>query len=195
MNNEKSAATYKTKPNILAYLKESGWRVSKTTLHRHCTEGKLLPDKITGEYKQNAVDRYARTFLKRIDTGKRVSEEADKLQSRKAKLEIEKLEEEIHRTRYKREIEEGKYIPRDLFELELSGRAAVLDAGLTHMIQSKAGGWIALAGGDDRRTPDLIRAMLADKDALINEYAKNREYTVEFEADDITDESEARDNE
>jgi len=171
-----------TFPNRLAvteYLKANGWKISKSTLYNKSGKAKLLP-RDDGLFYLKDVNKYARDFLKRQDTGQRPQEEQDGLQRKKTGLEIEKLEEEVARSRHKREVEEGKYIPRDQLELELASRAAVLDAGLTHLFQSQAGELIEISGGDPRKTAEVVHHLVEAKDRFLNQYAAAIDFTVEI---------------
>jgi hypothetical protein len=64
---------------VLEYLTNNGWKAARNSLYRHQSQGKLLPES-DGKYKQRAVDKYAKTFLKRTATGKRDQESSDELQ-------------------------------------------------------------------------------------------------------------------
>jgi len=172
-------------PNLLAvfgWLQKDGWKISRAGLYKHHKEGKI-GQRGDGMYHLKDVAKYARTFLKRKDTGKRLQDELDDLQRKKTLLEVEKLEISNARDRHKREVEEGSYIPRDQFEIELASRAAVLDAGIAHLFQSGAGSWINLVGGDQRKLPELINVLITAKNGLMNQYSRTREFTVEIVED------------
>jgi len=179
---EKYALDTRTFPNRLAvaeYLKANGWKVSKSTLYNRTGKAKLIP-RADGLFYLKDVKKYASIFLKRQETGQRVQETLDVQQQKKMRLEIEKLEEEVSRSRHKNAVEEGKYIPRDQIELELAGRAAVLDAGLTHLFQSTAGELIEISGGDPRKTAEVVHRLIAEKDRFLNQYAAAIDFTVEI---------------
>jgi len=183
---ERYAPETRTFPNrraVWKWLQETGWQVAQRTVYKHVAAGRLLPNN-EGVFTLKAVKKYAQTFLKRADTGKRVQDEQDELQRRKTQLEVEKLEEEVARSKHKREVEEGAYIPRDQLEIELASRAAVLDAGIAHFFQSEAGAWIHLAGGDQRKLPELISVLMAAKDGFMNRYATTKEFVVEISGEE-----------
>ena len=172
-----------TFPNLLTVLdrlQNTGWQVSRAGLYKHHKEGKINPQK-DGTYRLKDVEKYAKTWLKLKSTGKKLREAQENLQKRKLLREIEKLEEEIARNRYKREIEEGKYILKDRLEMELAARAAVLNAGLDHMNQSKAVEWINLVDGDVKKARELIAAFNIAKNELLNQYATTQEFQVVLE--------------
>lgn len=170
---------------VLNYLRSLGWRATKTTLYRHCKEGKLLPK--DGQYELAAVDRYARTWLKQASTGKKISEQMDELQRKKLKLEMKNLELDNKRKLLAYEKDLERYIPKELVQIELAGRAGVLEAGLKHMIQSRAAEWIRLVNGDMAHIGDLIYLMNQDIEEHLNGYAAPIEYQVVIDADEAAD--------
>jgi hypothetical protein len=99
--------------DVLKYLQSQGGRISRATLYRHASEGKLLPEK-GGTYKQRTVDRYAKAFLKLTIDGKSLSakgklgnEDLSALQTKRIMLENKLLENKAERERIKKEREEG----------------------------------------------------------------------------------------
>ena len=176
--------TFKNRLAVTKWLQENGWQVSKSTVYNRIGKAKLLPRE-DGLFHLKDVKKYAKTFLKRRDTGKRLQDEQDDLQRKKARLEVDKLEIEIERAKHKQEVEEGAYIPRDQLEIELASRAAVLDAGIAHFFQSDAGNWINLVGGDQRKLPELISVLMSAKDGFMNQYARAKEFVVEIGGDTV----------
>lgn len=161
----------------LVYLKESGWKVTKTSLYRHQKEGKLLP-RDDGKYHQRDVDKYARTFLKQQSTGKRVQEKQDELQRKKLDIEIKNLEIDNRRKQRADDREEGLYIARKQMELEFAALAGILDASLKNWIQAGAADWIRLVNGDIKKAGELIMVLNRDLDGHINYLSRDREYEI-----------------
>jgi len=190
MTTESGATTDTRFPTILAvldYLDQEGWKISQAGIYKHRKEGKLQPDQ-DGQYSKSAADAYAKTWLKNKITGKKVRDRLDDLQRDKLEKELEKLEIDNTRSRLKRDIEQGKYIPRDEMYLEMAGRAGVLDSGLEYWIRTSAAEWVRLVEGDLQTVGALIDAMIRGKDALINQYASIRDFQVVI--DGIGDEDE-----
>jgi len=182
-------ATYATIADVLDYLTGSGWKVTKTSLYRHQAEGKILPA-ADGAYRQKDIDKYARTFLKQKSTGKKISDRTDELQRRKLEQELANLELENKRKQLAYDKEQEKYIPREQMEIELAGRAGILEAGLKHWVQSRAAEWIRTVSGDMKKVGDLINLMNHDLDEHINSYASQGEYQVVIEAEAAEEEEE-----
>ena len=162
---------------VLNYLQDDGWKISRSGLYKHQKEGKIRPEP-DGIYCLKNVRKYAKTWLKRKSTGKKLIEDQENLQRTKLQKEIEKLDEEIKRSRHKREVEEGKYIPRDQFEMELASRAGVLDAGWQHLNQSRAVEWISIVEGNPKKAGELIAALNLAKNEILNQYATTHEFQV-----------------
>lgn len=173
--------------DVLAYLRESDWKVTKTSLYRHHKEGKLTP-RSDGAYSLKDVEKYARTWLKQQSTGKRLQEKTEDLQRRKLEMELKNLELENKR----RELAYGKdlerFVPKELMEIELATRAGILDAGLKHWIQSRAAEWIRAGSGDTKKVGDLINLMNHDLEEHINSYAASLEYQVVIDAEEEVEE-------
>jgi hypothetical protein len=170
---------------VLDYLAAAGWKVTKTSLYRHQKEGKLLP-RPDGAYSLRDVERYARTWLKQLSTGKRKTEKMDELQRRKLESELENLELARKRNELAYGKELDRYIHREQMEIELATRAGILDAGLKHWVQSRAAEWIRTAGGDTKKVGELINLMTRDLDEHINSYAAAIEYQVIIDAEEET---------
>jgi len=166
---------------VLEYLRAADWKVTRTSLYRHHGEGKLAPG-ADGKFTLRAADKYARTFLKQVATGKKVGERMDELQRRKAELEVTNLDLERQRKELSIGREQGRFIPKEQMDIELASRAGVLYAGLRHWIQTRSAKWIRAVAGDMKKVGELINLMSRDLDEHINAYASVAEYTVVIEA-------------
>ena len=174
--------TFKDIAAVLEYLDTSGWKVTKTSLYRHQSEGKIMPA-TDGSYRQKDVDKYAKTWLKQKSTGKKISERTDELQRKKLEIELKNLEIDHSRKAFAYEKDQGKYIPREQMEIELATRAGIFDAGLKHWIKSHVAQWIRLVDGDMQKVGLLLTQMSNDLNEHINSYASQIEYQVVIGAD------------
>ena len=180
---------FPTIADVLEHLKADDWRVTKTSLYRHQKEGKFIPQR-DGSFARKDIDKYARTWLKQQSTGKRVSEKMDELQRQKLEKELAKLDIQMKRDELAYGKEAELYIPRELMEIELAGRAGVLDAGLKHWVQSRAAEWIRTAGGDTGKVGTLINLMTRDLDEHLNSYAASLSFQVVIDVDDEAEKDE-----
>jgi hypothetical protein len=113
-----SAERFNNLHAVLAYLAGDGWKIKKSNLYQHRKHGKIIPD-TDGTFTRSAVDKYSKTFLKKIETGKRVTEASDDLQ-REIQSQQRKLNElKIAREELRNAMEEKKIVPAQV----------VLDAG------------------------------------------------------------------
>ena len=176
--------TFKNLREAVAYLRGEGWKISQSTLYKHQREGKIKtePD---GSYTQKAILRYAKGYLTTQETKRKLADE--ELQRRKTKAEIQRNEELAKSARIKRMAQEGLYVLRADFDLELAARAAVLENGLKFAVQTYAGEWVEVVGGDHGRTGDLIQSMNDAIDRTLNEYSNLREFHVLFKIKNAID--------
>jgi hypothetical protein len=179
----RESISFDTIADVLDYLVDSGWKVTKTSLYRHQKEGKIQPCP-NGTYLQKDVDKYAKAFLRQKSTGRRISERRDELQRRKLELEIETIEIDKKRKLLAYNKDQGQLVPREQMEIELAMRAGVLDAGLKHWVQSNAAAWIRAVSGDMKKVGEFINLMSRDLDEHINRYAASSEFQVVIDADE-----------
>lgn len=167
-----------TLPNLLAvvdYLNGKGWKVRKSSAYQHHKDGKIRPQK-NGAYRVTDVEKYAATFLKRMDGGKEGA--ADAYQSAKQAAETEKLKAQARHWGMKAGILEGLYVEKDLFERELARRASVFRNDIDNFIRSQAAGIINLVAGEAGKTPDLIDFMLNHAEDWLDRYAEDKEFKI-----------------
>lgn len=158
---------------VLAYLKESGWKIEKSKLHSD--QHKIEKEK-DGTYAKKKVDEYARLSLQRLDG---TDSDTDGLAQKAARLEIEILEEKKIKARHENEVEAGRWVPKDDVESMLAGRAAVLKAGVgPEFIHARAEKLIELVNGDQARAPELIEYWLREAEALFDRYSRPLEFTA-----------------
>lgn len=172
---------WKNKSEVLVYLQAGGWDIEKSTFYNHSNPGHKdggRLNKLKGWYLKTHVDAYARQYLNKLDG-------ADPEAGELGGLQREKLQDEILHRRIKMEkdqldldVQRGKYLPLDQFDLEMAGRAGVLDSSFRHLIQSRAQEIVALVGGDQQKAQDLVNYMLDSWDGMLAEFASTKEFQV-----------------
>lgn len=175
---ERLAENANTLPNLLAvvdYLTGRGWKIRKSAAYKHRHEGKIRPQ-MNGTYKIPDVEKYAQTFLKRLDGGGR--DPRDDFQSEKQAAETEKIRAQARHWSMKASILEGRYVEKGLFERELARRAAVFKNDIENFCRSQAAGIISLVAGDAAKTPDLIEHMLGQAENWLGRYAEEKEFKL-----------------
>ena len=160
---------------VAAYLRKEGWKASQSTVYKHQNEGKIKINQ-DGTYALKDVLKYARGFLMLREVKQKIADED--LQRQKLRAEILRIQEQAKLAQIKRMAEEGRYILRSDFELELAARAVTLEANLKFLVQDRAGEWIQSVQGDRKRTGDLIHRINDDLDTMLNEFASEREFTI-----------------
>lgn len=169
---------FKNLREAVAWLKAQGWKVSQSTIYKHENDGKIRAE-ADGTYSGKSVLKYARSFLMLQATKEKIDDEA--LLRKKTMAEIRRIDEQAKLARIKRMAEEGRYILRDQFELELAARAAALESELLFMVQSRVGNWIRIVSGDFKRTQELITDVSDAVNDALNRFAGDREFHVLFE--------------
>jgi hypothetical protein len=172
------AEKWKTKADVLEYLKKK-WAVEKSTFYNHSNPahrdgGKL--NKVKGWYLKTHVDAYAEKYLVPLDGA--TDDEQSGLQRDKLQGEIRYQTVRSEKAELELDILKGKYLPRDQFDLEMAGRAGVLDNSFNHLIESRAQEIIALVGGDQKKAPEFIHFMKVAKDQMLSEFATTKEFQV-----------------
>lgn len=172
---------WKSKADVLAYLQAAGWDIEKSTFYNHSKPehkdgGKL--NKVKGWYLKTHVDAYANQYLVKVDGAGVADEGQTALQKEKLQGEVRYQDVRTQKAQLELDILRGKYFPIDQFDLELAGRAGVLDSSFRHLIQSRAQEVVALVGGDQQKAQDLVNYMLGKWDGMLAEYASNKEFQV-----------------
>jgi hypothetical protein len=164
--------------DALEYLKKQGFKIGKSKFYGDCKKGrcKLQDD---GKILEKDLMRYVKSAcLVRLSTLE------DKGRSGISELrqqkELEKLEEDILAKRRRREVDEGNWIPRSAFELELAARAAIFEAGQRHMLHSRVGEWCSLLKGDPSAIPLVLEDMEKSLNRQLTDYADLRRFQVLF---------------
>lgn len=163
--------------DVLKYLTDNGWKVTKPSLYRHRKEGKLLPEK-DGSYKLRTVMKYSKTFLKIAATGMRPQETTDNLQRKKLEQELKNLTLKNEREKFNYEKDKGLYIPRGQMDIELVGLAGLFWSELKNAVLTETAGWITTVNGDMRKQGELQNQIMDKIDQIMNHCAGNREYEL-----------------
>lgn len=171
---------FKNVGQVATYLNQEGWKVTQRTVYNHAKKG-LLNKSTDGTFSLKAVKKYAAGYLTTIDTAETI--EDGKNRKEKERLEKELLQEKVKRERIKRMYEEGKYVERDMFYLELAARGAVFDSMFKGMIQARAGEFVALVDGDETKTNQLVQELMSEVDRVLTEFCNIKAFHVMFGED------------
>jgi hypothetical protein len=179
---------FRNRLEVMQYLQAQGYKIRKSKLYLDAKSG-LLRVNPDGTLTMAQVDKYVnhpKSGLLRLrldnDGGLLPSQEIEDLQRQKLIIEIKKNDEQARRLQFAREKEEGEHIHRNILEVEMAFRAAVLDTGLKHLLARKGAEWIRMVHGQETRLDELIASMSQDIDNLMTQYADTRTFTVEIRA-------------
>lgn len=155
----------KTLPNVKAvreYVVSRGYLLSLSTAYNHAKSGLFRPQE-DGTYSVKSVEKYARTHLKQMATGKREAED-------NADIQREKIQEELRKIRLGNEKmerdaarERGDLVEFAQLERELAARARLFRNALEVWPQKMASHIAGIFGADPTVAAQLlVEAGLAD---------------------------------
>jgi len=166
---------------VLEYLKRQGWKIGKSALYQHRREGRIRQAE-DGTYTKRAVDKYARTFLKRLD-GQGPADEIEALQRAKLRAEKEKTEAQARHWELRTKIERGYYVRRSEVETALAARAVVLRSGYEDFVRAEADQMVKLVEGNPERAPDLVAYLLEAGEEWFDQYSDDKEFVAVITGD------------
>lgn len=170
----------KTKQAVLQFVREEGYQVSQSQFYKHCNDALLRPGK-DGLYTKDGALKYAKLHLRRADTGQKMREWEEKLRQKKLKAETARAELQVEKERHDLESRQGKYVPREDFELALVARAVAFMAHLNHMVTQRAPDWIDECGGDQALASQLVHKITGDIEQHMATFAADAEFDVILE--------------
>lgn len=170
------------------WLVGEGYRISRSRLHDHVRMGRVGRD-TEGRFTARTVRKYAREYLRRVETGRTEVQEQTDLAEQKLRAEIHLKEVQGERERLKLEVEQGRWVRRDQLEAELVGRAVALEAGFDHAANSRAGELVDLVLGapEGSATPLLVAALMDLKNDWLGRYVAPIEFEVSVPGEEEAD--------
>ena len=172
---------WKTKADVLTYLVAQGWDIEKSTFYNHSNPGHKdggRLNKIKGWYQKNHVDAYAKQYLTKLDGAGVADEGQTALQKEKLQGEVNYQSVRTQKAQLELDILRGKYFPIDQFDLELAGRAGVINSSFEHLVQSRVQEMVALVGGDQQKAQELVSYLKEKWGEMLAEYASTKEFQV-----------------
>jgi|SRR6056297_2616460 len=181
----KDEYTFKNRTAVVEWLKAKGYKVKKSKLYADAKAG-LLRVENDGSVLMESVARYlehpeagVKEHMETVEAGSDL--EVKEYHRRAAIAKAKKTELEAKRLEFEMEKDAGRWLPREDLELEMAGRAAVLEQGFKNLVQVKAADWVHACGGDPKRAGELRAAINAELDGLLNEFARADAFQVLFE--------------
>jgi hypothetical protein len=178
---------------IVEYLSGKGWKIKKSTAYQHIKEGKLRTRQ-DGCFNVGDVEKYAATFLKRLDGGK-VNKELERMQQERSQAETDKVKAQAEHWTLKTQIAKGMYVEKDAFERALAMRAAVFKSDQENFIHARAGEIVQIVAGNPEKIPDLIEFMLEAFANFLDRYAGDGSFKLPLPATVMADDIDPDDDE
>ncbi len=166
---------------VLAHVDENGRKLGKTKLFDDIKKGRLKkqPD---GTFKQRDVDRYMAS-LPMSGTPDVVAEKAADRQRRKEEEEIRRIRAVADKEEFDLQVKKGRYILKEQVHLELAARAVTLASGLKTAFEAQHLDLVALVDGNPKKGAALVEKLETMLDEALNEYSREMEFEVIFEAE------------
>lgn len=168
-----SMRTFKTQLDAAAFLRDQGFKVSKSQFNRDVQAQKVAKN-ADGHFEDGALLAFAAVHLDPVaQTENRALSDATvgRLEA-DAKLKSYAAE----RARLKLEKEQGQLMPRAQHEEALSARALFFRSEIESFGFRKAGEIVALVDGDEARLPDLLRWWSETTADWMDAWAVEREF-------------------
>lgn len=169
--------TFRNLKQAAAYLREEGYKISKTQIYCHAREQKVKPRE-DGKFYKIDVQLYADQYLKNRNAVQRPHSIDEELRRRRNEAEAAKLEAQARHWQLKTDVAAGKFVPAASFERELSYRAMIFKNDLETLARSRSPEICRLVGGDNDHIPTLTEYLLAQFAIFLNRYSEPREFHV-----------------
>jgi hypothetical protein len=166
--------TFKNLKQVAIYLREIGYKISKTQIYEHGKTRKIKP-RDDGKYYLLDVEQYAKDYLK---SEKLSLKHFNKTQRRRNEAEAAKLEAQAKHWQIKTKIMEGSFVPRESFEQALALRALLFKNDLQYLAHAQAPEICRLVKGDNNLIPELMEYLSGQFDIFLNHYAENKEFEI-----------------
>ena len=176
---------YKTQLDAVAFLKDRGFKVSKSALNRDLKRGRLSTD-ANGHFEENALLAYAVALKEPTATVENKALSSATTERLSADAELKKYQAERHKL--KLEQEQGKLMPKAEYERNLAARALFFKKEVENFIHLHGPGMIHLVGGEEARLSDLTEFWERTTADWMNAWAEEREFIVnDAEGEDAED--------
>lgn len=149
---------------VLDYLQQQGWKVSKSKLYDD--QGKIDKQKDGSIIKKDA-DRYAKLCLSKLDGS---DYEIDPTQKNKEETRLTK--ERADKIAFENEIMRGSYVLCEEAEQQMAARAAYLKNSIEGFFHSLSPRIAEIINGDTTKIPELTEFCLREVEDFFNHYSK-----------------------
>lgn len=170
--------------NILAvvdFLIANGYRIKKTKAYADAKKGllKVRDDKTV--LKSDALDYAEMAGVKKVnvDVG---SINDIKLKTAQVELRIKETKDE--KLKFELDREKGKYLLKSDVAVENATKFGIIEAGIKHLMRTKAAQYCEIVGGNGKRAVNLIEAFNLDVDSIFNQFCSIKALTGSIELEE-----------
>lgn len=163
---------FKTRMDVLQYLKDQGYKIEKSKLYRDCEKG-LLKVETNGTVKKSSIDIYIMHPLANIGADGTDNEDLKE----RTDLELRRLRGQAEQIEFRNKVEQGLYVLKDYVMRALASRALVFKNDLISFFRTHAAPIIVLVGGDPAKAPDLIDYCIEHLEMFLSRYALDIEFS------------------
>lgn len=183
LSSAQSGRVYKTQLDAVAFLKDRGFKVSKSALNRDLKAGKISTD-INGHFEESSLLAYALALKEPTATAENKALSSATTFRLSADAELKKYQAE--RQKLKLEKEQGLLMPKTESERNLAARALFFKNEVRNFIHLHGAAIIHLSGGEEGRLPALVRFWEEKTAVWMDTWSREREFAVT--ANDESDE-------
>lgn len=171
-----SVRVYKTQLDAVAFLKDRGFKVSKSAFGRDLKARKVSTD-TNGHFEESSLLAYALALREPVATVEDRSLSSATTERLSADAELKKYQAERQKLKLEKEL--GKLMPRSEHERDLAARALFFKKEVENFIHLYGPGIIHLVGGDENRLSDLVAHWETATADWMNAWAQEREFVVD----------------
>lgn len=168
-----SMRVFKTQLDAAAFLRDQGFKVSKSQFNRDVQARKVAKN-ADGNFEEGALMGYAAAHLAPIAQAENRALSEATVGRLEADAELKRYAAE--RARLKLEKEQGQLMPVRQHEEELSARALFFKSEIDSFGFRKAGEIIALVHGDESKLPELMRWWEDNTADWMDAWAQDRDF-------------------
>lgn len=123
--NKSEPQTFSTRKECYNWMSENGYKISQAKFYEDSRT--MLVIQRDGSVKMKDLKNYLVTAgVEQYSGSRKAVLTIEQIRAEKERKELEKLQLDIDTKQFKLDVEQGKYIPREEFELEMCARVAVM---------------------------------------------------------------------
>lgn len=167
--------TFRNLKAVSVYLRDQGWKVSKSTVYDHHRARKIKPRE-DGLFYLADVETYAGNYLKHKNEPQ--AQTSDAIQRRRNEAEARKMEAQAKHWEIKSQVAAGAFVERDAFERALVERAMIFKNDLISFAHTRPPEICRLVHGESNLIPELTEYLLKQFAIFLNRYAEDKEFKI-----------------